>query len=830
MSEKKTFRLGNSDIPVEDAVRDPRGIEDIIIEAMEADFQAARYTTFDQRLFPFADAADLAEWDSFLIGRYPPLYTGSPGSCSDCPLGPCDLKAGNGLCGLTGVASQARQSLRRTCQGCLSQFLDSRELLNYALKIYGPDHSVEWGKMHDRSDTSHIGLMTAMWPKNLADLNRVLSYAEEQLNKLFAASFTGLDPLETEQMVLHTGSILLAAMNVSELVKMNCFGFTNASNEDIMTTINWPPANILGGLGNVEPGKPALTFLGDNFLPGFCAVKQLQEENLSEKVEICGIGPAGHDIIRFYDRCRILGPMTQARKLVRHGISDVIVAGDACIDLSFLGDAKIAGTKVIWTSRAKNIGLPDYSDETVEKIVADLLAGAPGAWVRHTEKAAAAAVKLVQKISRPKSHLLSEEAVKKEAKRCREDCDRCSNVCPNGLLIGQQLRKVNAVGIAALKDIEEGCYLCGACEKVCPEKIPLENIIVAALDAWKDDDKLKMRAGRGPVARVETTAWAFGSMWGNCPGIFHILGCGDTRSREELGWIAYNLTWRNAIVFTAGCGAGEIGRYFNKEKGQYVYEQFGTEAQLRNLINCGSCTACSHIVDQALKWPRTGSGVAHYANFAETADIEFNIIAPTLIVWGALPDRMHALVASWVRAGMSAVIGPNSGFEWNRYLMGNKWKWEEWWSYMGYGGEKQYHEPSPSAMIIPVETKEEAITQALAISLRPVDIRDARQTRLDTWIELSEQFFQEFPDDWQLFARSDWELPIRYKSRLLRELREKHGWDIDRLHVKRAKHPDGRLLEMGEFSKEYSAMTKAITKLKRMIARGSAPGGKEEKR
>ena len=827
---KKTFRLGSSDIPVDEVVRDPRGIEDIVIDAMEADFQEARYNTFNQKLFPFADAADLAEWDSFLVSRYPPLYTGSPGPCSDCPLGPCDLKGGKGLCGLTEVAYQARLSLRRTCRGSLSQLLDSRELLSYALKVFGPDNPVEWGKMHDRSDTSHIGLMTAIWPKNLADLNRVLSYAEEQLNKLLLASFTGLDPAEVEQMVLHVGSILLVAMNVSELVKMNCFGFTNASNEDIMITINWPPANILGGLGNIEKGKPVLTFLGDNFLPGYRAVKQLQEENLSEKIEVCGIGPVGHDMIRFYDRCRILAPMTHARKIVRHGISDVIVASDACLDLNFLADAKIAGTKVIWTSRVKDIGLPDYSDEAVEKVVTDLIADTPGAWIRHTEKAAAVAVELVQRLSRPKKHILVEDAVKKEARRCREDCDRCHNVCPNGLLIGQQLRKVSAMGMDALKDIEEGCYLCGACEKVCPEKIPLEDIIVAALDVRRDDDKLKMRAGRGPVARVETTAWAFGSMWGNCPGIFHILGCGDARGREELGWIAYNLTIRNAIVLTAGCGAGEIGRYFNREKGQYVYEQFGTEAQLRNLINCGSCTACSHIPDQALKWPRTGSGIAHYANFAETADVEYNIIAPTLIVWGALPDRMHALVASWVRAGMSAVIGPNSGFEWNRYLMGNKWKWEEWWSYMGYGGKRQYHEPSPPGMIVPVETKEEALTQALALSMRPVDVRDARQTRLDTWIEFSEMFFKEFPDSWQLFVRADGELPIRYKSRLLRELREKYGWEIDRMQVKRGRHPDGRLLEMGEFSKEYSAMTKAITKLKRMIARGSVPGGKEEKR
>ncbi|RJQ29899.1 MAG: hypothetical protein C4589_04220, partial [Peptococcaceae bacterium] len=176
----------------------------------------------------------------------------------------------------------------------------------------------------------------------------------------------------------------------------------------------------------------------------------------------------------------------------------------------------------------------------------------------------------------------------------------------------------------------------------------------------------------------------------------------------------------------------------------------------------------------------------------------------------------------------SVIIGPNSGFGWNRYLMGNKWQWEDWWTYTTFGGQKRYVEPSPPGMIIPVETKEEALTQALSVAMRPVEIRDGRQIRLDTYVEFSETFFKEFPDDWQLFVRSDWELPLRYKSRLLKELKEKFGWEIDRLRVKRARHPDGRLMEIGEFNKEYSSMAMSITRLKRMIARGSEPGGKEE--
>jgi len=435
-----------------------------------------------------------------------------------------------------------------------------------------------------------------------------------------------------------------------------------------------------------------------------------------------------------------------------------------------------------------------------------------------------------QKIKRSKRYLQIEEGkIKEEAGRCREDCDLCTSNCPNGIILSSAVKKAKSEGLKALLEAEDGCYLCGKCEGICPEKIPLTDLIVAAFGNKVSEDKFKMRAGRGPVPRVETTAWAFGSMWGNCPGIFHVLGCGDARHRDELGWIAYQLIWRNAIIFVAGCSAGEVARYYNKNKQKYIFEEFTSEAQVRNMINSGSCSACAHIVDQALKWSRSGSGIAHYANFAETADVLYNLVAPTLIVWGALPERMYALVAAWARAGMSVVVGPDSAFGWKRYLLGNKWQWENWWTYTTFGGYKRIVEPAPPGMIIPVETKEEAVSAALPAIMKAGDIRDTRQIRLDTYIEFYDKFFKEFPDDWHLFTRSDWELPFRYKSRLLKELKEKHGWEVDRMRAKKAKHPDGRLLEMGEFFNQYSAMALHVTKLPRMISRTQEDGSKEKR-
>ena len=109
----KSVRLGGTEVSVDSMVRDSRGVADIISDALEADFQEARFKNFNQRLFPFADAADIVEWDSYLTDRYAPLYLNFDATCSDCPLGPCNLKIAVGRCGLQAIAYQARLSLRR---------------------------------------------------------------------------------------------------------------------------------------------------------------------------------------------------------------------------------------------------------------------------------------------------------------------------------------------------------------------------------------------------------------------------------------------------------------------------------------------------------------------------------------------------------------------------------------------------------------------------------------------------------------------------------------------------------------------------------------------
>jgi CO dehydrogenase/acetyl-CoA synthase alpha subunit len=135
--------------------------------------------------------------------------------------------------------------------------------------------------------------------------------------------------------------------------------------------------------------------------------------------------------------------------------------------------------------------------------------------------------------------------------------------------------------------------------------------------------------------------------------------------------------------------------------------------------------------------------------------------------------------------------------------MGNRYDRSRWWIYDGQDAHIRELEPTPRSLVIPVETKEEAVTAGINMNMKLQDIRDSRQARHDLYIDLHEEFFGELPDDWHLFVRSDMELPLKKKARLLRILREKHGWEIERLRIKKARDRDGNLRSQDEIITYY---------------------------
>ncbi|MDM7999161.1 MAG: hypothetical protein QUS33_03940 [Dehalococcoidia bacterium] len=805
MKDKETriANVGSLKVPISDVVRDPRGYEDEIMEIVENDFVEGRVSNFGGWIHLMPDAADIAELDRGLLSRCEPLYTQPKGTCSDCGLGPCDLKKAAGKCGLELESYQGRLSLRKACRGCLTQLVASRQLLNYALKLHREDTKVSMGEILNIQDHAPtVTVLAGIQIKTLRDVARAQSYAEAQLGKLFQASYTGTGSvMDFESMVLHTGSVLLLTMGLAEMLKISVFGFITAANQELETIEQFPPATLSAGWASIEPGKPVMAFVGDDFLPAWCAINYMKQNGLTDKIEVCGMGAAGDDIVRFYDRGRIIAPMVRSTKAVRNGVFDVLVVSPGCIPLDLLSEAARVGTKVIWVGSNGVDDLPDSTDTPVEKIVSSLLGRAKAAWVRDVEKAGEVAVRVAQELKRSGSHIIADADAIKQCKEHKQDCDLCSSVCPVTLPVSKAVRELAAGEWKGFFEVEKGCNFCGRCEEVCPSKVQLRDIIVAAERKQAAQDKFIMRPGRGPVSITELLQSAFAVGWGSIPAMVTIYGCGDAH-KEEIAWIADELLNGGYMCFVAGCSGAEVARSFNATKKKYLMQQYNATAAARNLINFGSCSSICHSVPMYLML-RPSGGIHLYGNLPPLGDSIFLGGAQSVIIWGALPERMYAIAAAWARMGSTVIVGPASSLGWDRYLVGDRYDRSKWWVYHGETGEKREVEPVKEHLIVPVETKEEALTMLARSVINVKDYRESRLTHLEVLIDFYDRFYNQLPEDWHLFVRSDFELPPRHRRRIVNLLAKEHGWEADGMKLIKARHRDGRLMTMSEFAASY---------------------------
>jgi hypothetical protein len=83
------------------------------------------------------------------------------------------------------------------------------------------------------------------------------------------------------------------------------------------------------------------------------------------------------------------------------------------------------------------------------------------------------------------------------------------------------------------------------------------------------------------------------------------------------------------------------------------------------------------------------------------------------------------------------------------------------------------------------------------------DISIYRILKLEQYLELHQKYFGELPDNWQWFVKTNQDLPIKWRAKLLKKLKDDFGWETTFTMILKARHRDGRLLEPQQFSKEY---------------------------
>jgi len=808
--EKRFIKLGGTNIDLGVLCRDPGDAMDDLREAVEEDWSAVRYNEWDTKLHPFAEASELVKLDRFSSITYPPLYTNSEHICRDCSSGPCDLKQGKGKCGLGLEAYQGRLSLRLACKGARAQVLEARELLERAIKDFGREQEVSYGERHDIGDHALcIGQLTGKYATTVGDLERVMGYVESQLNKLTLAGYSGVgETLDFEAMAFHVGSVLLVAQETSELLKVSCFGLQSAAQHDKLEMQTWPPVNILGGLKNVARNKPVIAFIGDNFLPAWTTVNYLRENNLTEELEICGIGSVGLDLTRYYDRVRVIASMGSAARSIRLAFADVIVASTGCMNLDFLELAKKGGSKLIWVSTPP-IGIgwaEDRTDDPIDDLTDDLSNRVDAIWCRDMDKVGEIAVRVAREVKKKRKawedYLIGEAEAKKEAARCREGCDLCFNACPYGLVIGKALKNVKGEGLTAMEEVEKRCVLCRRCEDVCPENIRITDIMVRVASKWAYEENFKMRSGRGSIPEDETARAAF--TLSNSPGFVRILSCGGSKQiTEDVAWLARELARRACVITVAGCGAAEVARYFDEEEQKFLYEKYPGEYVPRNILFTGSCSSYCILQEASAHWARTGVHISHYANMVEVGDVTCRLFGTPAILWGETPERMYSVASAYARFGERIIVGPVSGFQWKRFLLGNQYDRSKWRVWDTSDGREVEIEPCQEHLIIPVETKEEAIVMLWNLNFRPGGISMYQIMRFTPYLEQHMKFFGELPDNWHLFVHTNADLPLKTRARLLKILREEFGWETDYARVFKVRHRDGRLMDAHEFNRVY---------------------------
>jgi len=808
--EKRFIKLGDKTIDLGILCRDPGDVIDDLTEAIQEDWSTVRYTEWDTRLHPFAEASELATLDRFSLDVYPPLYANSEYVCRDCSSGPCDLQQGKGKCGLGLEAYQGRLSLRLACKGARAQVQEARELLEQAIKEFGREQEVSYGERHDIGDHALcIGQLTGKYATTVGDLERVMGYVDSQLNKLTLAGYSGVgEPLDFEAMAFHLGTVLFAAQETSELLKVSCFGLQSAAQHDKLEMRAWPPVNILGGLKNVDRNKPVIAFVGDNFLPARTTVDYLKENNLTEELEICGLGSVGLDLTRYYDRVRVIASMGSAARAIRLAFADVIVASTGCMNLDYLELAKKGGSRLIWVS-TQPIGIgwtEDRTDDPIDDLTNDLSNEVDAIWCRDMDKVGEIAVRVAREVKKKRKpwadYLIGEEEATAEAKRCREDCDLCFNACPYGLVIGKALRNVKQEGLKAMEEVEKRCVLCRRCEDVCPENIRITDIMVSVASKWAYEENFKMRSGRGSIPEDETARAAF--TLSNSPGFVRILSCGGSKQiTEDVAWLARELARRACVITVAGCGAAEVARYFDEEEQKFLYEKYPGEYVPRNIVFTGSCSSYCHLQEASAHWARTGVHISHYANLIEVADVTIRLFGTPAILWGESPERMYSIASAYARFGERVIVGPVSGFQWKRSLLGNQYDRSKWWVWDTSDGREVEIEPAQEHLIIPVETKEEAMVMLWNLNFRPGGISMYQIMRFTPYLEQHMQYFGELPDNWQWYVHTNADLPLKTRAKLLQILRDEFGWETDYARVFKARHRDGRLMDAHDFNREY---------------------------
>jgi acetyl-CoA decarbonylase/synthase complex subunit alpha len=732
---------------------------------------------------PFPHVGTLRSWDRKLLEKYKPFYMPFCDLCCLCTYGKCDLTGDKrGACGLDMAGQQSRIVMLACCIGASTHAAHGRHMLESLIEKYGRDAPLEVA-INTNVEAPHVRLVCGFKPKTLVDLEEALDYVDSQIVQLVAAAHTGQegDNIDFESKAFHAGMLDHVALEVADLMQVATLGMPKGVPDSPMAKI---------GYGTIDAEKPVIMCIGHNVLPSVDIIDYMMDNNLFDEVEVGGLCCTAHDMTRYNDRAKIVGPISWQLKFIKSGIPDLIVVDEQCIRTDVMEQANAIGVPVLAASEKSCLGLPDRTSDPADVVVSDLIYGkTPGALILDPSKVGEIAVKTaigVRKRRGDKKRIDVGE-LSEIASNCRT-CMECVRACPNNLPIMDAMNLAKEGNYQPLSDLNELCVGCGRCESACPADLPIISMITKASSEKLLEESFPIRVGRGAIQDVEIREVGSPIVFGEIPGVVALVGCANyPAGYGEVAEIAEEFLKRRFIVVASGCSAMNIAMT-KDEDGLNLYEKYPGNFDAGGLVNVGSCVSNGHITGAAIKIANIFAKRPLRGNYEEIADYIYNRVGAVGVAWGAMSQKAAAIASGCWRLGIPVVVGPH-GAKYRRMLLGDKDDEKNWMVLNARDGEEVYVGPAPEHLFYAAETVEEAVVMISKLAMRPNDTTKGRAVKLSHYIDLYKKHYGGMPDDLHLYVRRAQDVPFTMKDEIMKILEEK-GWVEDHIAT-----PDPTLLE-----------------------------------
>jgi acetyl-CoA decarbonylase/synthase complex subunit alpha len=719
---------------------------------------------------PKPSLTTLRDWDMKLLNKYKPFYMPACDLCCLCTYGKCDLTAGKrGACGLEIGAQSSRIVLLACSIGAATHTGHARHVVDHLTEKYGRRYPLDVGGLNVKVEAPVTRLVTGIRPETLGDLQDVLEYCETQITHCLSAAHTGQEGnnLDFESKAFHAGMVDQVGMEVADIAQISTLNFPKADPEAPL---------IQMGIGSVDTTKPVIMCIGHNVVPSVGIIDYMKESKMDDKMEVVGLCCTAFDNTRYYDRAKIVGPISWQLRFVRGGYADVVVLDEQCVRTDMFNEAERVKAPVIAASEKNCMGFKDRTNDPADEIVADLVSGkVPGVLILDPEKVGEVAVKVAKQIApiRKKMNVLPKiNEIVEFAKTCRQ-CNLCQRSCPQDLKIPAAIKAAAEGNIAPLTALYEECIGCGRCEEACPIKLQIHSFIIKAGERFMIEETNLCRAGRGAVQDVEIRNVGSPIVLGEIPGILAVVGCANyPHGGKDVYDICREFALRRFIVVTSGCSAMSAGSYKNEE-GKTLYEEFPGSFEAGGVLNVGSCVANSHIAGAAIKVANIFAKRPLRGNYEEIADYIHNRIGAVGLAWGAYSQKAASIAAGFWRLGVPVLVGPH-GSKYRRMLLGREDKSENWEVYDARTGDKVNVGPAPEHLFQTVETPQEAMVTIAKLCVRPNDTWKGRSIKLSHYIDLHKRHYGIMPPDIHRFVRTMADVPMTMKDEVKKILKEKN--------------------------------------------------------